>query len=282
MAAPNDLSLKEIRIFMLEKGGKVTNHELVKHFKLFLTNPVTKGESIFHTNNFFEGIPIVFVCNDVVIYGPVAFNNSIRLIGKLLISNLLIAGESRKRFKTYVNILSTIKNEQDEKYLILRKKYFTECPNEEIVASHLNEKSATKSNAFDNDSINSENSMESVSAMKPPPPYKLPPNVSHNKNYRMCVDEFKFALNSVDNNDSFANEKPLDVISEYTPEENREENVKNVKNVDNAENVENDSGGDNKMSVREATKKFNRFASQEDTIKSPVNNNKKTGGQNVS
>lgn len=47
MAAPNELSLKEIRNFMLEKGGKVTNHELVKHFKLFLTNPVTKGEYMF-------------------------------------------------------------------------------------------------------------------------------------------------------------------------------------------------------------------------------------------
>lgn len=143
------------------------------------------------------------------------------------------------------------------------------------MASHLNEKSASKSNAFDNDSINSENSMESV--MKAPPPYKLPPIVAHNNNYRMCVDEFKFALNAVENNDSFVHEKPLDVISECAPEESRQENVSNVSNISNVENVENDSVSDNKMSVREATKKFNRFASQDDSVKSPVNNNKKAG-----
>lgn len=146
------------------------------------------------------------------------------------------------------------------------------------MASHLNEKSASKSNAFDNDSINSENSVES--AMKAPPPYKLPPNVSVNKNYRMCVDEFKFAINAVENNDSFVHDKPLDVISECAPEESRQEsvsNISNVSNVSNVENVENDSVSDNKMSVREATKKFNRIASQEDSVKSPVNNNKKAG-----
>ena len=45
MAAPSELSLKEIRDFMLQNGGKVTNHDLVKHFKQFLTNPNTKGRS---------------------------------------------------------------------------------------------------------------------------------------------------------------------------------------------------------------------------------------------
>lgn len=44
MAAPRDLSIAEIRKFMIANGGKVTNHELVKHFKHFLTNPNTKGE----------------------------------------------------------------------------------------------------------------------------------------------------------------------------------------------------------------------------------------------
>lgn len=43
MADPSALSLYEIRKFMLEKGGRVTNHDLVKHFKPFLTDPVTKG-----------------------------------------------------------------------------------------------------------------------------------------------------------------------------------------------------------------------------------------------
>lgn len=43
MDIPSELSLTEIRNFMLKKGGKVTNHELVKYFKQFLTNPSTKG-----------------------------------------------------------------------------------------------------------------------------------------------------------------------------------------------------------------------------------------------
>lgn len=47
MAAPRDLSIAEIRKFMIANGGKVTNHELVKYFKPFLTNPNTKGECSF-------------------------------------------------------------------------------------------------------------------------------------------------------------------------------------------------------------------------------------------
>lgn len=44
MAAPQELSLSEIRDFMLNNGGKVTNHALVKYFKKFLTNPNTQGK----------------------------------------------------------------------------------------------------------------------------------------------------------------------------------------------------------------------------------------------
>jgi hypothetical protein len=43
MAAPGEFSVEAIRDFMLQNGGKVTNHELVKHFKGFLTNPETRG-----------------------------------------------------------------------------------------------------------------------------------------------------------------------------------------------------------------------------------------------
>lgn len=43
MAAPTEFTLESVREFMLDKGGKVTNHELVKHFKQFLTDPYTKG-----------------------------------------------------------------------------------------------------------------------------------------------------------------------------------------------------------------------------------------------
>lgn len=40
-----ELSLAEIRNFMLNNGCKVTNHALVKHFKEILTNPDTQSES---------------------------------------------------------------------------------------------------------------------------------------------------------------------------------------------------------------------------------------------
>lgn len=46
MAAPTEFTLESVREFMLEKGGKVTNHELVKHFKQFLTDPYTKGKNL--------------------------------------------------------------------------------------------------------------------------------------------------------------------------------------------------------------------------------------------
>ena len=44
MAAPTEFTLESVKDFIIEKGGRVTNHELVKHFKLFLTDPATKGK----------------------------------------------------------------------------------------------------------------------------------------------------------------------------------------------------------------------------------------------
>lgn len=46
MAAVSDLTVEAVRDFMLLKGGKVTNHDLVKHFKNALTNPDTRGTVI--------------------------------------------------------------------------------------------------------------------------------------------------------------------------------------------------------------------------------------------
>ncbi|XP_054276571.1 ankyrin repeat domain-containing protein SOWAHA-like [Macrosteles quadrilineatus] len=41
----NELTLEAVRDFMLLKGGKVTNHDLVKHFKPILTNPDTRVQA---------------------------------------------------------------------------------------------------------------------------------------------------------------------------------------------------------------------------------------------
>ncbi|KAJ1525103.1 hypothetical protein ONE63_009945 [Megalurothrips usitatus] len=74
MSTPTELSLEAVQKFMLENGGKVTNHDLVKHFKQFLTNPVNRVEA-------------------------------------------------REHFKEIVNIVATIRTEEGEKFLVLKKKY---------------------------------------------------------------------------------------------------------------------------------------------------------------
>lgn len=43
MATPSELSIEEIREYLLENGGTARNHDLVKHFKKFLTDPETQG-----------------------------------------------------------------------------------------------------------------------------------------------------------------------------------------------------------------------------------------------
>ena len=46
-AQPSEFTLDSVRDFIVERGGRVTNHQLVKHFKYFLTEPHTKGIFIF-------------------------------------------------------------------------------------------------------------------------------------------------------------------------------------------------------------------------------------------
>ncbi|TGZ51248.1 Ankyrin repeat domain-containing protein 56 [Temnothorax longispinosus] len=113
MATPSELSLEEIRNYLLENGGTARNHDLVKHFKRFLTDPETRVEA-------------------------------------------------RNRFKEYVNILATIKNEEGEKYLVLKKKYrqpFLDLSPPKQVASPV----ATPDLATP------------VSPLREPPPYRPPP-----------------------------------------------------------------------------------------------------------
>ncbi|CAH1647531.1 unnamed protein product [Spodoptera littoralis] len=74
MSPPSELSFEEILKFMLLHNGRVTNHELVKHFKVFLMNPDMRDEA-------------------------------------------------RSTFKKHVNSLAIIKNQNNEKWLILKKKY---------------------------------------------------------------------------------------------------------------------------------------------------------------
>lgn len=41
--AASELSLEEILKFFVEKGGIVANRDVVRHFKKYLTDPLTQG-----------------------------------------------------------------------------------------------------------------------------------------------------------------------------------------------------------------------------------------------
>ncbi|XP_058827817.1 uncharacterized protein LOC131687743 isoform X2 [Topomyia yanbarensis] len=120
-SAPRELSMAEIRNFMLKNNCKVTNHALVKHFRAFLTNKETQEEA-------------------------------------------------RKLFKSYVNTLASIKNEGNEKYLILRKKYVTECPSEDALNTSYPMSPGSRS-------LTTVPSDNESSPFKLPPPYRPPPEV---------------------------------------------------------------------------------------------------------
>ncbi|XP_017864059.1 PREDICTED: ankyrin repeat domain-containing protein SOWAHC isoform X2 [Drosophila arizonae] len=280
------LSIVDIRNYMLQNDGKVTNHALVKHFKKYLT----------HTQN---------------------------------------EAEARKRFKTYVTLLSTIKNENNQKYLILRKKYINECPSEEVV-----ERAVAAAGTASAPSSPGAASIVSVtdsgmSPMRQPPPYKAPPEVQQSpapepepsvpviaglavhqdqvETYRECVNEFTAAMQRIDparlvrqsdidkkneqdtetsaNGNADANAAATaDANGNINAETNADpdingnaKSISRVNSVDEGSNKENiprfsfssgtstDSSSaekadtaENPISVKEATRKFNRMASEEE------------------
>lgn len=224
--------------------------------------------------------------------------------------------EARKQFKTYVNILATIKSEGNEKYLILRKKYYNEVPSEE---SYL-----------DNSACMSPVSMTSMSSdfgdspSRLPPPYRPPPQfpsalvspaIQHNPvpasmhtvglpvvesqtkvQYKDCVNEFQQVMtNFLDSNrvDVTSRKNSFEqFIEEQTPPSlpprkrpsidhrsiSRENSVEqtperddNKENIQSPDPVISPETEENKISVREAMMKFNRYASEEEAkVPSPL------------
>ncbi|XP_035727766.1 ankyrin repeat domain-containing protein SOWAHC-like isoform X4 [Vespa mandarinia] len=129
MATPSELSLDEIRKYLLENGGTARNHDVVKYFKKFLTDPETRVEA-------------------------------------------------RNRFKEYVNTLATIKNEEGEKYLVLKKKY-----------------RQTSLDLTCSEQVNSAEGSPN-SPLREPPPYRSPPAAplspssnNHNNQEVNCENE---------------------------------------------------------------------------------------------
>ncbi|XP_074101011.1 ankyrin repeat domain family member sosondowah isoform X2 [Cotesia typhae] len=116
MATPSNLSLDEIRKYLIESGGSARNRDLVKHFKYFLTDPETRVEA-------------------------------------------------RNKFKEYVNALATIKNQEGEKYLVLKKKYIHSL--DDLVTSYPYVSSSTL--------LESPDFLTPTSPLRDPPPYRPPP-----------------------------------------------------------------------------------------------------------
>ncbi|XP_064548405.1 uncharacterized protein LOC135435330 isoform X2 [Drosophila montana] len=266
------LSIVDIRNYMLQNDGKVTNHALVKHFKKYLT----------HTQN---------------------------------------EAEARKRFKTYVTLLSTIKNENNQKYLILRKKYINECPSEEVV-----ERAVEAAGNASTPSSPGAGSLASVtdsgfSPLRQPPPYKAPPEVQQSPvaapapvpapivstgvvvhpgqvdSYRDCVNEFTAAMQRIDparlelqssaKADVDTNNEldtvaiaVADAAAKSVSRANSVDETGNKENIprfsfssgastdssatDKVSGTEAGDAAENPISVKEATRKFNRMASEEE------------------
>ncbi|XP_067646214.1 ankyrin repeat domain-containing protein SOWAHB isoform X2 [Eurosta solidaginis] len=253
--APAELSIAEIRNYMINNDSKVTNHALVKHFKHFLTKPDTQNEA-------------------------------------------------RKLFKVYVNVLATIKNENNQKYLILRKKYINELPPDDVVQRAVAAAGAeTVPSSPGGISIISDSGISSP--MRQPPPYIPPPPpeittpTAPNKDFK-CLDQIT-QVATIETSKTplaaFADPPKLDVPEKQQPDEKQvsevEKRLKAISKEDQQENKENiprfsfssaDSGtsigcssktsketieadanppGSN-VSVKEATRKFNRLVSEEE------------------
>lgn len=213
-------------------------------------------------------------------------------------------GEARKRFKTYVNILSTIKNENNEKYLILRKRYYNECPVESDPEYDLNvfgnsellQSPGSRSGIFEHD-LGSDGRF--LNELRSPPPYKPPPKVMNafpnQEKFNECIDEFRSGISAIEakkkNKPGFVSSvtKPVDTAPELPPKfklakddanyckqqssmksdfaitENKENDT--VPSVKVLPDVETDQMLDKQISVKEATRKFNRIASEEEASK---------------
>lgn len=150
MSPPAELSYDEILKYMIEHNGRVTNHELVKHFKVFLTNPDLKDEA-------------------------------------------------RSTFKKHVNALANIKTQNNEKWLILKKKYMP--TKEEVNCEVIND---NKPDEISNIAEESENSQ----SPPPRPPLPLQLNQDFSILNNLIQDSTKNALVPTDISPSSPNMPP--------------------------------------------------------------------------
>lgn len=253
--------------------------------------------------------------------------------------------EARKQFKTFVNMLATIKAEEKgngkmEKFLILKPKYVNELPSPDDSSMSLN---ASFPMSPSMRSLNdSELASTSSPSRLPPPPYRAPPQVSTpppppppaavkslklpqleqetESRFKECVDEFQAAVTALRPQALPAYETPprtpvqrmnsqdaevpapvlpprkrsngsMDQVVTPPAEESSRMSTGRPTPIYAPDNVSMyDSGtmrsitgemvvqemydlakseSESKMSVKEATKKFNRIASEEEKTATP-------------
>ncbi|XP_076665288.1 ankyrin repeat domain family member sosondowah isoform X2 [Andrena cerasifolii] len=231
MATPSELSLEEIRKYLLENGGTARNHDVVKHFKKFLTDPETRVES-------------------------------------------------RNRFKEYVNTLATIKNEEGEKYLVLKKKYrqttLELSPTEQVGSPIASPDLAT-----------SVSPLRAPPPYRPPPPAPLSPTAGNATREETCLN-FAREDTAVDARKNGIERVETGFSTPSPPVPPRRKSQDKIK-IENKENVDRNRGGSEavikedeavaanpgsteQLSFRERMQRFNRMASETDLQGRPNGN----------
>ncbi|XP_026669458.1 ankyrin repeat domain-containing protein SOWAHB isoform X2 [Ceratina calcarata] len=224
MATPSELSIEEIRKYLLENGGTARNHDVVKHFKKFLTDPETRVEA-------------------------------------------------RNRFKEYVNTLATIKNEEGEKYLVLKKKY------------RENSLELTIPEPYESP-IASPDIAAPVSPLRVPPPYRPPPpaplspSVNNASTHEESCSNFAREETAIDARRNGVDPDETGFSTSSPPVPPRRKSQDKIK-IENKENVDRNRGGSEavikedeavpaspgsteQLSFRERMQRFNRMASETD------------------
>lgn len=195
--------------------------------------------------------------------------------------------------------MATSKNDGNEKFLLLRKKYINECPSDDSIGNISTPLSPSGSNYSLTPDVEN-------SPMRPPPPYRAPPEVSpapvklpiteseNRFQYKDCVDEFKSALSSISTKNSSEvkiseseSENVVVVDAPMVPPRKRnsvdkpisrevsvemvEEEPQDISNKENISLVIEETEANDKISVKEAMRKFNRIASvEEPKVPSPI------------
>ncbi|XP_033175057.1 ankyrin repeat domain-containing protein SOWAHB isoform X1 [Bombus vosnesenskii] len=225
MATPSELSIEEIREYLLENGGTARNHDLVKHFKKFLTDPETRVEA-------------------------------------------------RNRFKEYVNTLATIKNEEGERYLVLKKKY------------RLNSLQLTSPDQIGSP-ISTADISTPVSPLRVPPPYRSPPPAplsppanNTNAHREESCSNFSREEVAISAQKNGVDQVETGFSTSSPPVPPRRKSQDKIK-IENKENVDKNKGGSEavikedeavatnpgsteQLSFRERMQRFNRMASETD------------------